>query len=276
VTSPLRLVEIHVYPVKGAAGIALERADVLAGGLRHDRRFMLVDQEGVFITQRAHPRLALVTTALGSSSLVLGTPSGGTVEVAIGPELGAPGRPRRVVRCWDDDVEAVEIEGPASELLSEHLGKPCTLVFMPDDVVRAVEEPYGAPGDRVGFADGYPVLLATRASLAELNARLAAPVPMNRFRPNVVVEGGAAYEEDQHTGVRIGSTTFRMPKRCARCQVTTVDQATGLAGKEPLRTLAAYRTENNKVYFAQNLIPDQATGAIAVGDEVAYFGLVAT
>lgn len=274
-SSPLRLVELHIYPVKGAAGIALQRADVLAGGLRHDRRFMIVDKEGSFLTQRSHPRLALVTTALGSSSLTVGNPSGATVEVAFDVELGAPFRPRRVVRVWDDDVEAVTIEGPVTELLSEHLGQRVTLVFMPDDVVRSVEAPYGAPGDRVGFADGYPVLLATRASLAELNTRLEVPVPMNRFRPNVVVEGGAAYEEDLHTRVRIGSATFRMPKRCARCPVTTVDQATGVAGKEPLRTLAAYRTKQNKVYFAQNLIPDDLApsgipAAIALGDEVTY------
>ena len=145
---------------------------------------------------------------------------------------------------------------------------------MPDDAVRPVESPYGKPGDRVGFADAYPVLLATRASLADLNARLEAPIPMNRFRPNLVIDGGDAFEEERHAGVRVGATYFRMPKRCSRCNVTLVDQATGLAGKEPLRTLATYRTENNKVYFAQNLIPD-ADGTIAVGDEVGYFGRVA-
>lgn len=273
----VRLAEIHVYPLKGARGIALDRAHVLAGGLRHDRRFMLLDAEGVFLTQRAHPRVALVTTSLGASALTLGTPGGGSVDVPLAPT----GR-RRTVRCWDDDVEAVEVEGPAGQLVSDHLGEACTLVYMPDDVVRPVEAPFGAPGDRVGFADGYPVLLAARASLAELNARLAATVPMNRFRPNVVVDGGAAFEEEQHARVRIGGTTFRMPKRCARCAVTTVDQATAAVGKEPLRTLASYRTENNKVYFAQNLIPDLRDlrdlpePEIAVGDEVVYSGRLAT
>jgi uncharacterized protein YcbX len=140
---------------------------------------------------------------------------------------------------------------------------------MPDDVVRPVEAPYGAPGDRVGFADAYPYLLATTASLAELNARLDVPVPMNRFRPNLVVEGGEAYEEERHPRVRIGALTFRMPKRCARCQVTTVVQATAAVSKEPLRTLASYRTEGNNVYFAQNLVPD-GEGILAVGDEVDY------
>lgn len=272
VTAPgaRRLAELHVYPLKGARGIALERADVLTGGLRHDRRFMLLGEDGLFLTQRTAPRLALVTTALSASSLTIGAPSGSSVEVSLSPD-----GPRRTVRCWDDDVEAVVVEGAAAELVSEHLGQRCTLVFMPADVMRPVEAPYGTPGDRVGFADAYPVLLATRASLADLNARLAEPVPMNRFRPNLVIEGGEAFEEERHTHVLIGSMTFRMPKRCSRCQVTVVDQSTAAVGKEPLRTLATYRTESNKVYFAQNLIPD-GEATLAIGDDVTYRGPVGT
>jgi uncharacterized protein YcbX len=264
-----RLSAIHVYPLKGARGISLARAEALTGGLRHDRRFLLLDAAGAFLTQRSHPSLALVTTAFAAdgSSLAIGTPSGESVTIPVSPETA--GAPRRVVRVWDDDVEAVDVRGPVVELLSEHLGLRCTLAFMPDDVVRPVEAPYGESGDRVGFADAYPYLLATTASLAELNARLAEPVPMDRFRPNLVIEGGAPYDEERHGRVRIGALTFRMPKRCSRCQVTTVDQATAVVGKEPLRTLASYRSENNKVYFAQNLVPTDE-GHLAVGDEVAY------
>lgn len=273
----MRLAEIHVYPLKGARGVALERADVLPGGLRHDRRFMLLDAGGAFLTQRTHPTLALLATALDAAAgtLTLSTAAGSAVVPL------APDGPRRKVRCWDDDVDAIEVVGDAAALVAQHLGEPCTLVFMPDDVVRPVEAPYGKPGDRVGFADAYPVLLAARASLDDLNARLAAPVAMSRFRPNLVVDGGAAFEEDRHARVGIGAATFRMPKRCSRCQVVLVDQLTGVVGKEPLRTLAAYRTEANSVYFAQNLIPDAsaatitsgASGAlaeIAVGDPIAY------
>jgi uncharacterized protein len=260
----MRVVELNVYPLKGARGIALERAEVLTGGLRHDRRFLLVDAEGAFVTQRSHPKLALITTALEGASLVLGSPGGASVRLLLAPE-----GPRRTVRIWDDEVEAVEVGGPAAALISDHLGQPCSLVFMPDDVVRPVEAPHGAAGDRVGFADAYPVLLATRASLDDLNARLASPVPMNRFRPNLVVEGGAPFEEERYGRVRVGSLTLRMPKRCSRCQVTTVDQDTAAVGKEPLRTLAGYRAQGNNVYFAQNAIPD-GEGAIAVGDEVTY------
>lgn len=260
----MKLAELHIYPLKGARGIALPHAEVLLGGLRHDRRFVLLDANGRFLTQRTHPTLALVTTAIDGSTLVLETPGGRGVRLPLAPE-GA----RRTVRIWDDDVEAVDVGGDAAELLSTHLGEPCSLVFMPDDVVRPVEAPYAAPGDRVGFADAYPLLLATRASLADLNGRLAQPVLMNRFRPNVVIEGGEPFEEERYARVRIGALTFRMPKRCARCQVTTVDQETAAVGKEPLRTLAAYRTEGHKVLFAQNTIPD-GEGRLAVGDAVTY------
>jgi uncharacterized protein YcbX len=262
----MRLASIHVYPLKGARGIALDRADVLLGGLRHDRRFMLVSTSGDFFTQRNHPRLALVTTTLHPTSLVIGVP-GAEVELAL-----APDGPRRSVRIWNDHTEAVEVPGEAGALLSSYLGERCVLVFMPDDVTRPVNPRYAVAGDRVGFADGYPLLLATQASLDDLNARLDAPVPMNRFRPNLVVEGGAAYEEERHDHVTVGSLVFRMPKGCDRCSVTTVDQATAVMGKEPLRTLASYRTRSNKVYFAQNLIPN-AEGVLTVGDEVRYSGI---
>jgi uncharacterized protein len=272
----LKLAELFVYPVKGARGIALDRADVLVTGLRHDRRFMVLGANGRFITQRSHPRLALIGTELAPSALTLSSPAGGTVTIALPPVASADADAiaasagRKKVRVFADEVEAAEVPGPVADLFSDHLGERCTLVFMPDDVVRPVEAPYGRAGDRVAFADAYPVLLATRASLADLNSRLAEPVPMNRFRPNFVIEGGAAFEEEQYSHVRVGALEFRMPKRCARCQVTLVDQASAIPGKEPLRTLAEYRTSNNKVYFAQNLIPN-AEGAVAIGDEVTYF-----
>lgn len=260
----MRLAEIHVYPIKGAHGIALSRADVLTGGLRHDRRFMLVDDEGTFLTQRDHPRLALVTTALASGTLAI---DAGDARVVV--PLAPSGGPPRRVRIWRDEVEALEVEGDAAGLLSSFLGRRCALVFMPDSVVRPVNPKYAAPGDRVGFADGYPLLLAARASLEDLNARLATPLPMDRFRPNLVVEGGAAFEEDRHERAVIGGVAFRMPKRCNRCQVTTIDQATAEVGVEPLRTLARYREVDNNVYFAQNMIPD-AEGEVRIGDAVVY------
>lgn len=260
----MRLASLHVYPIKGARAVGLARSDVLASGLRHDRRFMVVDAAGTFVSQRTHPRLALVGAEIRGETLALTTDAGAT-EIPLAPRDGA----RRRVRIWDDECEAIVIEGDAPRLLSEHLGAPSSLVYMPDDVVRPVEAPHGRAGDRVGFADAYPVLLASLASLADLNARLDEPVPMTRFRPNLVVAGGDAYDEDRFDAIRVGALTFRMPKRCSRCQVTTVDQATAAVGKEPLRTLARHRTEGNKVYFGQNLIPD-SEGVVAVGDRVVY------
>ncbi|AKV01767.1 Flavodoxin reductase [Labilithrix luteola] len=266
----MRIAELWIYPVKGARGTRLAESDVLVSGLRHDRRFMIVDREGVFLSQRSHPRLALVEARLdaATSTLTIATPASpeGTI-LALAPAF--PDHPKRSVRVWDDEVDALEVQGDASALLSEHLQTECSLVFMPDDVVRQVEIEYARPGDRVGFADGFPVLLASLASLAELNGRLADAVPMNRFRPNLVVEGGEAFEEDRFERAVVGSLAFRMPKRCARCQVTTVDQETAKVGKEPLRTLSQYRREGNKVHFAQNLIPD-GEGVVRVGDEVRY------
>lgn len=265
----MRLASIHVYPVKGARGISLARGQVLRGGLRHDRRFML-DGEGVgFLTQRSHPALARVETALTDRGTLL---VGRELELSL-DDADYRGMPRRRVRVWDDDVEATEVPGAAAAFFSELLGLRCALVRMPDDAIRPVERPYGRDGDRVGFADAYPLLVASLASLADLNARLAAigeaEVPMDRFRPSLVFDGGAPYEEERHPGAEIGALRVRLPKRCARCQVTTVDQRTGDVSKEPLRTLASYRREGNYVYFAMNAIPD-AEAVVAVGDRVAF------
>lgn len=268
----MRLASIHVYPVKGTRGISLERSDVLRGGLRHDRRFMLLSEDGKFLTQRSHPRLALVDVALGDRSLTIGTVGGGSVLVPL-DDAQLRSLARRRAKVWDDEVDAALVPGDASAFFSDHLGERCTLVYMPDDVVRPVEAPYGESSDRVGFADAYPLLVASLASLADLNARLVArgesAIPMDRFRPSLVIEGGLAYDEERHARAEVGSLRIRLAKRCARCQVTTVDQRTAEVGKEPLRTLASYRTEGNKVFFAMNAIPD-AEGVVSVGDRVRW------
>ena len=268
----MRIASLHVYPVKSARGIALQRAEVLASGIRHDRRFMVLDAAGAFVTQREHPRMALVDVALEHDRMMLSV-AGMTASVPLVPGGG----PRRRVRVWDDDVDAIDVGGEGAELLSTHLGQRCALVYMPLDVIRPVESPYGRPGDRVGFADAYPLLVASLTSLADLNARLEKSgrdaVPMTRFRPNIVVDGGEPYAEDHAPAARVGSLHVRMPKPCARCQVTTIDPLTAEAGKEPLRTLATYRTDDRKVMFAMNAIPDLAPDAsveIRVGDPVVY------
>jgi uncharacterized protein YcbX len=263
----VRLSAIHVYPLKGARGIALERAEVELRGLRDDRRFMLVDRRGGFVSQRSHPRLALVRTRLEGEALWLEAPGAGEVAVPR-----APVGPTREVEVWGDRCRAVRASAEASAFLSDVLSDELELVFQPDEERRPVDPDHASAGDHVSFADGFPVLLASRASLDDLSARVGEPVPMDRFRPNLVIEGGAPFDEDRHEAVRVGALAFRMPKRCARCQVTTVDQARGeVAGPEPLRTLSSYRAQGRRVFFGQNLVPD-AVGVVALGAEVVWLG----
>lgn len=254
---------LYVYPVKGAAGTSVEAVTVAPRGFAGDRRWMVVDADGRFMTQRTRPRMALVRPRLLPEGLRLEAPGMEPLQVAR-----PPADARRIeVEIWKDRVAAVPAERSAHTWWQDFLGVDVRLVYMPPDTRRPVDPAYGRAGDQVSFADGYPVLLATEASLADLNRRLAEPVPMNRFRPNVVVRGSGAFEEDTWQAVRIGEAAFRVVKPCARCVVTTVDQSTGAPGREPLATLARFRKRDGKVFFGQNLIPDAAS-ALRVGDPV--------
>jgi uncharacterized protein YcbX len=257
---------LFVYPVKSCRGIALDTATVERRGLRHDRRFMIVDDAGRFVTQRTEPRLALVDVAIDEREVVLSAPDKAALHVDIAAASGQ--RERRRVQVWRDQVDAVDCGEEARAWTSDWLGKRTSLVFMPDDTARIVNPKYGADGDVVSFADGYPVLLASTSSLGDLNARLAEPVPMDRFRPNLVVSGSAPWAEDGWRRIQVGAVAFRVVKPCDRCTVTTVDQRTATRGVEPLRTLATFRMKDNDVLFAQNCIPD-APGTVAIGDAIA-------
>jgi uncharacterized protein YcbX len=160
------------------------------------------------------------------------------------------------VRVWEDECEAVAPDPAADAWLSDFLGQPCRLVRMPDDIRRPVDASYGAPTDQVGFADGFPLLLISQASLDHLNARLATPLPMVRFRPNLVVAGTAPHEEDSWRRIRIGDCTLRVAKPCSRCIIPTIDPTTAQRSSEPLRTLMGYRRRDNKIFFGQNLLHD--------------------
>ncbi|HEY8468551.1 MAG TPA: MOSC N-terminal beta barrel domain-containing protein [Longimicrobiales bacterium] len=260
------LAAIYVYPVKSAAGIALDAAELDAFGLRHDRRWLVVDPAGRFMTQRRHPRLALIRSALGADTLTLDAPGMPTLALPLEPPAAATER----VRIWSDDVDARSAGDDAARWVSAFLGTPCRLVYMPDSTVREVSLRYGKPGDRVAFQDAYPLLLLSEQSLAVLNARLAEPLPVNRFRPNLVIRGAAeAHAEDAWRRIRVGAVELDVVKPCARCAITTVDQATGRRdGKEPLRTLATYRRgPNGGVLFGMNAI-HRARGTLRVGDAV--------
>jgi uncharacterized protein YcbX len=255
----MRLSAIHVYPVKSCRGEARGEALVEPWGLAGDRRWMIIDPEGRFVTQREEPRLATIAVALRPDGIELR--SGGGRLVVPFPD----GEPRPVT-VWRSTVPARMAEASLERLI----GRDLRLAYMDDPRSRAVNPEYGRPEDRVSFADGYPLLLASETSLDDLNGRMAAPLPMDRFRPSVVVAGAPPWAEDLWRRIRIGAATFRVVKPCDRCIVTTTDQTTGArgaAGGEPLRTLARFRRRGDKVFFAQNLIPD-ATGTIRVGDPV--------
>lgn len=261
---PPLLEAIHLFPVKSCAGLLVSEAAVTPRGLRHDRRWMIVDAQGEFRTQREFPQLARVTPALAGKELRLNIPEQGEFALPLEPQEGEA----QSVVVWEDTVRALapalsgnhrnlDRELEVDEALSRFLGSPSRLVYQPDSSVREVDPDYGRPGDHVSWADGFPLLLATSASLEELNRRLETPVAMNRFRPNLVISGTSPHAEDHWSRFRIGAVRFRAVKPCARCVMTTVDPERGSSsGKEPLKTLATYRTFGNRVLFGQNVIPD--------------------
>ncbi len=253
---------LRVYPLKGAGGIELEQAGLDPRGLLHDRRWMLVHQ-GVFLSQRSHPMLALLRPRLEGESLRVGM-EGVSGEAYLPPMDEGE---RLEVEVWGDRVEAVAPSPEADAWFSELLGLDCRAVRMPAGSRRPTD-PAFAPGSEVSFADGYPLLMVSEGSLRELNRRLDEPLGMERFRPNLIVaaaEGWGPHAEDDWPPFTIGDTRFRGVKPCARCVVTTIDQETGEAGREPLRTLASYRERDGKVWFGQNLV-HEGEGPVRVGD----------
>ena len=261
-----RLTGLHLYPLKSAAAFSAHQVDVDAIGLVGDRRWMLVDAEGRALTQRDQPRLARVHA--------IPAPKGGLEIVAVGMpalQLDVPGPDAPVVRTelWRRPTEGRLAAPGTADWFTDFLETPCRLLHVPAQMARPVAAPWGLQHDRTAFTDGFPFLLIGEGSLAALNDRLERPIPMDRFRPNLVVSDTEPFEEDEWRRVRIGSVEFRVVKPCPRCVVTTVDQATGVrdpAG-EPLATLATFRRHDGKVWFGMNLI-HEGTGRLRLGDTV--------
>lgn len=277
----LILTALHRYPIKSCAGDELASVEVGPRGAQGDREFLVIDAAtNTFLTQREHPRLALVTpkVSLVCSSIV--SPDAVDREGATRVlSLEAPNMlplelnvrrdgPRRAVVIWSDRCRAVDQGDEVAAWFSDYLDRPARLVRMADDFTRRVDSRYATrPSDEVGFADGYPFLIISEESLADLNRRLDDPLPMNRFRPNLVIRGEEPFVEDRLEAFRIGDVVFRVVKPCARCVITTTDQATARVGSEPLATLARFRRVGQKVLFGQNLT-HEGTGTIRVGDAV--------
>ncbi|HEY0944493.1 MAG TPA: MOSC N-terminal beta barrel domain-containing protein [Opitutaceae bacterium] len=264
---------LFLYPVKGCRGLPVAEAQVDALGLAGDRRFMIVDLAGKFLTQRSHPRMALINTALTGSTLTLTAAGQDELVVARGSDSAAP---LRMVEVWGSTgLQAEDCGERAAAWVSDAIGSPARLVRAGTAFQRFVKPAKARPGDVVSFADAFPFLIVSEASLADLNGRLSArgenPVPMNRFRPNLVINDCPAFAEDTWPRLRIGAVTFRAGGHCARCVVTTTDQESAERGKEPLRTLASYRRDPaspGDVIFGQNLIHETKTGTLRVGDAV--------
>jgi hypothetical protein len=248
--SGLRLTEIWIYPIKSMGGIRLNSAKVEGKGLKFDRRWMLVDENNTFITQRKISRLALFKLEMKLDFFLVRFKNESIELPFCTPQNTKP----ILATIWDDQVSTIEVSENFSQWFSDKLGFQCKMVSFPEENTRLVDEQYAISQNHVSLADGYPILTIGQSSLDDLNQKLESPVPMDRFRPNLVFTGGQPYEEDSWKEFTIGMNKFMGVKPCSRCVLTTIDQLTGEQGKEPLATLASYRKRENKIYFGQNVI----------------------
>ena len=255
------ITQIFIYPVKSLGAIALSETQVEERGLKYDRRWMLCNEENKFITQREFKDLALFKIQFDENGFVINysdelpffipfTIDGETEEVAV----------------WDDTCEAIEYK-KGSVWFSNMLSFPCKLFYMPNETKRKVDAKYATNNEITSFSDGYPILIVGQQSLNDLNNKLSEAITIDRFRPNLVFDGGTAFDEDQFVNFSINNVVLKGAKPCGRCEVIAIDQTTGISGKEPLKTLASYRSKNNKVLFGRNVIVHQK-GNIKVGDSI--------
>lgn len=254
---------LYIYPVKSLGGISLPFAEVTDRGLKYDRRWMLVDESNRFLTQREHPQMALLKVSIGGDGLLVTHPLKGAVSIPFEPDSHAS----EEVIIWNDTCAAVLVNSELDHWFSDAIGIKCRLIYMPEDTRRQVDLTYAPEGFITSFADAYPFLLIGQSSLDDLNSRMTEQLPMNRFRPNIVFTGGAPFEEDGMKHINVAGIDFYGVKLCTRCVLTTVNQQTAVKGKEPLKTLATYRSKNKKILFGQNLIHN-GTGILTVGDTV--------
>jgi uncharacterized protein len=262
----LSISQLYIYPIKSLGGITVNSAVVTDRGLKNDRRYMLVDTNGLFLTQREHPAMALLRTAIEANELIVWHKDNIAEKLRL-PLVHEASVLTATVKVWDDYCEGQYISDEADKWFSDKLDSPCRLLYMPESTKRKVDPVYALNNDITSFSDGYPVLLVGQSSLDDLNNRMEEELPMDRFRPNIVMAGGQSFEEDTMEQFRINEINFYGVKPCARCVVTTTNQQTGVTGKEPLKTLAKYRMANNKVFFGQNVLCG-GKGVINVGDKI--------
>lgn len=262
---------LFTYPIKSLAGISLDTAPISLRGLHLDRRWMLVDADGLHISQREIPEMALLQPGFEEGQLVIRHKQKDITPLRISATPSSI--EWRNIQVWDYQGKAVLAEATAHQWFSEILQYPCQLVYMPEEVKRPLKPQYGKAGEIVGFADSCPLLVIGENTLADLNQRLAHPIPMNRFRPNIVCSGGEAYDEESWSSFRIGEVNFRGIRACVRCQMIGINQDTAVKHKEPLRTLSTYRNIGNKVIFGLHASWIEGEKKdIRVGEEVRVLG----
>jgi uncharacterized protein len=259
----ITLSDIYIYPVKSLAGIRVASWPVVKTGLKHDRKWMLIDSERQFLSQRRLPRMALIKTALTEDQLVLTTSGMNDLVLELEPQAGP------IIRStiWHDQVDTLAVSEEADIWFSHFLQIDCRLVCQPETAIRPVNPKFARPEDQTSLSDGFPFLLVSDNSLTALNQAMQFDLSMNRFRPNLVVSGCGSYDEDLWREITIGTIGFRLPKPCSRCSVPTINPDTAETGKEPLTTLNRLRKWENKVYFGQNALHDSC-GVLSVGDGV--------
>lgn len=263
-SSTLHISKLSIYPVKSLAGIDLNEAKLITTGLEYDRQWMIIDDNGRFISQRQHPEMALIQPSLKQGSLTLSQANKKDCQVT-----DANSDSQRInVQVWNTTIEAIHVDSEADAWLSDSLARSCRLVRFSNNTVRSLDINYALPSDQTAFADGFPLLLLSEASLNWLNQQLQQPVPMTRFRPNIVVSGCEPFAEDNWKQIHIADISMRVVKPCPRCVITTIDPNTGCKmGPEPLKTLFKFRKQGKQAMFGQNLIHD-ACGKLEIGDSV--------
>jgi uncharacterized protein YcbX len=259
----LEVSELFIYPIKSLGGISVASAKITDRGFQYDRRWMLVDSDYCFLTQREFPQMALLQVQLSDAGLKVQHKINReqTVHIPMPAEINETTR----VQVWSDHCKAEFVSSELDEWFSDMLSLKCRLVYMPDSSKRRVDTRYASHNELTSFSDGYPFLIIGRSSLDDLNSRLSEPLPVNRFRPNIVFTGAEPFHEDVMKHFSINDIQFYGVKLCARCVITTINQDNAVQAKEPLKTLSAYRQKNNKIYFGQNLLHD-GKGEIYVGD----------
>ncbi len=258
----IKLEEINIYPIKSMGKISLKESKALIRGFEYDRRMMLVDREGQFLSQRRIPEMARFKISIDENGFIV---QYDLDNIRIPFKLSS--EKTRKVTVWDDRIDAPEADNHYNRWFSDHLDQECYLVFMDKISKRPIDPKYAVHNEHVSFADGFPYLITGTESLVDLNQKLETPVPMDRFRPNIVITTDVPFKEDDLNHFYIGEAIFKRVKPCSRCIITTTDQSTGIRSREPLKTLSEYRSIDQKVLFGQNLICLRE-GRVKTGDNL--------